>query len=249
MVVIEDAAKKNYFSLFPEELIASVMDAFVINQPMNGNVGGDGFWVHQQDHYLYIVVFDCMGHGHLASMMTRIYTQSLEKTIVDEKVEDPSAILEELHKKIKSKFEGKKNLQIGSGADVGILKINTMVRYIEFAGAKMDLYHIQDGVMDTIKADRLQVGDHFDMEHQYDTKHINLKDAGKANFYLSSDGFKDLFGGPDHKKLGKNNVKVLLEDNAELPMMTQKTNITSYLENWSKNDDALDDMLIVGFSV
>ena len=137
MVNLVDATKKNYLELFPEQLIISMLDGFVINQPMNGNVGGDGFWVYQQDESLFIVVFDCMGHGHMASMMTRVYTKSLENLIAKIKLSDPSMILMELHEDIKSKFEGKKDLQVGSGADVGILKIDTNVRKIQYAGAKM----------------------------------------------------------------------------------------------------------------
>ena len=43
----EDETQRNYFSLFPEELMASVIESFVINKPMIGKAGGDGFWVHQ----------------------------------------------------------------------------------------------------------------------------------------------------------------------------------------------------------
>ena len=82
----EDETQRNYFSLFPEELMASVIESFVINKPMIGKAGGDGFWVHQDEEHLYIVLFDCMGHGHLASMMTRVYTQSLQKIVQEEEL-------------------------------------------------------------------------------------------------------------------------------------------------------------------
>ncbi len=246
---IGDSAKKNYFSLFPEELIISMLDAFIINNPMSGSVGGDGFWVHQTMDSLIVVVFDCMGHGHLASMMTRIYTRALDKVVSQDKVEEPGEILMQIHAEVKTKFEGKENLQVGSGADVGIVKIGMAERYMEFAGAKMDLFQVKDGEMELIKADRMQIGDLFDYEHNYKTVRLDLVDKGIYNFYLSSDGFKDLLGGEAGKKLGKVGVKTLLEANFGKPMMEQKKEIEAHLAEWGKYFSPLDDVLIVGFSV
>ena len=246
---LEDAASKNYFALFPEEMIASVLDAFVINRPMNGKVGGDGFWVHRTLQHFYIVVFDCMGHGHFASMMTRIYTQALEEVIAIRQTEDPGQILEQLHDIIKTKFAGKKKLQVGSGADVGILKIDTLVRKIEYAGAKMDLMHVFNGELQVVKSDRLQIGDLFEYDHKYTTQNVDLDPKIKSNFYLSSDGLKDLIGGEEGKKFGKTQVKSLMEDNYQAPMATQKENFQNSLANWAGFYEPLDDMLVVGFSV
>lgn len=249
MAILQDESMNNYLSLFPEEMIASILDAFVINRPMNGKVGGDGFWVHQTVQHLFIVVFDCMGHGHLASMMTRIYTQALEEVIVLNKEEEPGRILTELHELIRQRFEGKKNLQVGSGADVGILKIDTLVRKIEFSGAKMDLHLVQDGTLSVIKSGRLQIGEFFEYDHQYETREIQLKSNMKSNFYLSSDGFNDLLGGENGKKFGRKNVKELLEMIYPDAMINQKRKIQKHLTDWMGSFSPLDDMLIVGFSV
>ncbi len=249
MTKVQDATSQNYFSLFPEERIASMLDAFVINQPMNGSVGGDGFWVHQTLQHLYIIVFDCMGHGHLASMMTRIYTQAMEQVLEVQREEDPGRILSQLHEVIKEKFGGKKNLQVGSGADVGVVKVDMMVRKLEFAGAKMELCFVNEEGYEVLKPDRIQIGDHFDIAHDYQTRTLELDARTKFNFYLSSDGFKDLFGGFEAKKLGKSNVKRVLEENYEYPMATQKARIKEFLQHWSGGFQPLDDVLIVGFSL
>lgn len=246
---IGDSAKKNYFSLFPEELIISMLDAFIINNPMSGSVGGDGFWVHQTADSLIVVVFDCMGHGHLASMMTRIYTRAFDRVIVQEGFEEPGEILMAIHAEVKAKFEGKENLQIGSGADVGIVKIGMAERFMEFAGAKMDLFQVKEGEMELIKADRIQIGDLFEYEHNYKTLRIDLEEKKIYNFYLSSDGFKDLLGGEGGRKLGKSGVKTLLEGQFKKPMIEQKKEIESYLADWSRYYSPLDDLLIVGFSI
>lgn len=242
----EDETQRNYFSLFPEELMASVIESFVINKPMIGKAGGDGFWVHQDEEHLYIVLFDCMGHGHLASMMTRVYTQSLVKIVQEEDIKDPGTILRYLHHKIGSKFQKRENLQVGTGADVGVLKINLLVRKIEYAGAKTDLFHVQDGKLDIIKADRMQIGEMWEYPHHYNTRNVPLIDGVKSHFYLSSDGFKDLMGGPEGKKLGKKKAYDILEEQKGRSMMEQKEEILLFMQNWSGSHMLIDDVLIIG---
>ncbi len=242
----EDETQRNYFSLFPEELMASLIESFVINKPMIGKAGGDGFWVHQDEEHLYIVLFDCMGHGHLASMMTRVYTQSLQKIIQEEDIKDPGTILRYLHHNIGVKFKKKDNLQVGTGADVGVLKINLLVRKIEYAGARTDLFHVQDGKLEVIKADRFQIGEMWDYPHHYNTKNVALADGVKSNFYLSSDGFKDLMGGAEGKKLGKKKMNDVIEEQYGISMIEQKEQILKFMKEWSGSHMLIDDVLIVG---
>jgi serine phosphatase RsbU (regulator of sigma subunit) len=249
MARIEDGAKKNYFSLFPEEQIQGILDAFVINRPMAGSVGGDGFFVHQGAEDLYVAVFDCMGHGHLASMMTRQYTTTLGKIIAEENITDPGEILARLHEEFKKKFEGKKNLQVGTGADLGLVKIGFTEMGMEYAGAKMDLLRVQDRQLEVIKADRLQIGEMFEYEHSYTTQKIPIDFSNRSNFYLMSDGFKDLMGGPDNKKLGKNKMQELLEDYFKLSMKAQKTVFNNFIDEWKGTNPQYDDILIIGFGI
>ena len=113
-------------------------EAFVINRPMSA-VGGDGYWFYQKGDILYVAAFDCMGHGHLASMMTRIYTSALEKLVKDHNIEFPASILQFIHREIQSRFVNKKNIMVGTGADLGIVKIIRSEQKMEYAGAKVDL--------------------------------------------------------------------------------------------------------------
>lgn len=245
---VQDEARLNYFSLFPDDdsLRELIPESFVINKPMN-TVGGDGYWVHKAENCLYLVIFDCMGHGHLASMMTRIYTNIVKKKIVDNEEEFPSQMLSEIHDAIKSKFEGKDNVLLATGADFGIVKVNLELKEMEYAGAKMNLFEVIDGKLNIIKADRMQIGDLFDYYHEYKTNIIDLKRRKNSSFFMLSDGIKDLFGGPSKKKLGSNRLKELLEKAGSLPISKQKEFIQDYLFKWKGSNQALDDALIIGF--
>lgn len=250
MSKIEDDTRKNYFSLFPTEevLRQSLPNSFVMNNPMN-TVGGDGYWFYKNEGIIFLAVFDCMGHGHLASMMTRIYTSALKKLVIDQQMTFPNQILHHLHEEIKGKFEKKKNSQLGTGADFSIIRINSHLKEMEFSGAKMHLYEIADGELNIIKADRMQVGEFFDHEREYKTVIFDLNKKKNSKFYLFSDGLKDLVGGPNNKKFGATNVKTLLEGNYQYPMNEQKRRITKQVAQWQGSNMALDDVLLVGFSI
>jgi serine phosphatase RsbU (regulator of sigma subunit) len=245
----QDQTKKNYFSMFPEEIIASVLDAFIINQPMTGSAGGDGFWVHQEEEFLYIAVFDCMGHGHLASMMTRVYTKYLEKVVKYEGVKDPGTILRYLHHQLMSKFNEKSNMQLGPAADVGIIKVNIQVRQLEFSGARMSLLQVEDGKVKEVKGNRFQVGDMYEYSHDYTSTSVELKAGSPSNIYLMSDGLKDLMGGFDGKKLSSKGVNEILKKIHSQPMVTQKDSILREIKNWQGSMQQYDDILILGFKI
>lgn len=247
---IQDETRKNYFSLFPpEELIRkSIPDSFVINNPMS-TVGGDGYWFDDDGEMILLAVFDCMGHGHLASMMSRIYINTLKDIIAKHGIGFPHEILHLLHTEIQQKFKNKEKKLIGTGADFAIVRINRYLNEMEFAGAKMNLYEVQSGVLNIVKADRIQVGEYFEYPHNYRTAIIDLKIAKKSKFYLFSDGLKDMFGGPEKKKLGSERLKALLEANADRPIDEEKQNIAKYLSNWKGSNDSLDDVLLIGFHI
>ena len=247
---LEDVTRKNYCSLFPDEevLCESIPNAFIINNPMSGGVGGDGYWTHQDGKVAYLAVFDCMGHGHLASMMTRIYTTTLKKVIVERSINSPGAILEAVHEEVKSRFEEKENKHLYTGADMGIVKVNISDSEMEFAGAKMNLIQVVNGQFNTIKANRIQVGEMFEYEHKYHSVSIDIKAHPLSKFYLFSDGVKDLVGGPENKKLG-NNINVLLEENSKVSIKEQKKIFIDFFDNWSGYNLQSDDVFMIGFCI
>ncbi|CAN0140561.1 unnamed protein product, partial [Chrysoparadoxa australica] len=153
---IEDGTRKNYFSLLPspEKIKESIPNSFVIINPMK-TVGGDGYWFAENESGILLAVFDCMGHGHIASMMARAYIKLLIKIIDKRGIFFPNEVLHELHAEVKAKFGNNKKSHLGTGADFGVVRINKKIHEMEFAGAKMNLYEVLDGNLNIIKAERL----------------------------------------------------------------------------------------------
>jgi len=247
---VEDRSKSNYLSLFPNQdtINRSLPNAFIYLMPMEG-VGGDGYWLFEHKQSIIIVIFDCMGHGYKASMMVRMYIRLLDKLIKEDRIHDPGKILIGLHNIIESKFKNSNDKHLGTGGDFGILKINPLQYEMFYSGAKMDLFEISDQGIDIYKANKRQVGEMFDYDRVYETTRIELKGKKKSKFYLFSDGVTDMIGGPDNKRYGTKKVKELLLNAYNFPIKRQKAFIAGELNKWQGSNEAMDDALLVGFSI
>ncbi|MDW3191341.1 MAG: SpoIIE family protein phosphatase [Cytophagales bacterium] len=241
-----DQARKNYYSLMPDEedMHDLLPGTFVINKPKE-NVGGDGFWLYQKEDLLFLAVFDCMGEGHLASMMTRIYANALKKLVVDYKIEFPGAILQFIHREIQGRFKDKTNIQLSTGADLGIVKLDMKEGILEFSGAGMDLLREHDGKIEVMKGENRKIGQLDNNSREYNSKTISGKD--KCRYFLATDGVTDLIGGSSLKRLGVENFKIILRNSLKYPAEKRKGKIWSDLMKWSGLKDQNDDILILSF--
>lgn len=248
---IDDDSLKNHFKAFPkeEQIKRLFKNAFVIHEPMSG-VGGDGYWVHNTGSTTFLAVFDCMGHGRLASMMTRIYLNSIKTSIVDRNIHDPGNILMDIHAQIEEQFKDKEQRLVGCGADLGIIRIDVEKEHlIQYSGAKMDLVQVRDGVLERYRANKRQIGETFDYERNYKTEEYEIPADGKTRFYLYSDGVTDFFGGPDDKKFSFKNLKPLLEKVDPLPLGKAKMIIKRRLDDWRGHYPPTDDTVMICIEV
>jgi serine phosphatase RsbU (regulator of sigma subunit) len=246
---ISDQSLINYFSSFPTELELRklIKNSFVINRPMTG-VGGDGYWLHYTQNDLFVIIFDCMGHGRLAAMMTRIYLNTIKKIIIEKKILDPGSILNAIHEEIKSIFKNKDGMLIGSGADVAVLKIDTIDKKMYYSGAKIDLVTVNDSEIVRTKAHRRQVGSFFQTDRTYETDIFDINDSKITSIYLFSDGLTDLIGGPEDRKLTLKLFETILVKIKGLSMELQKKEIEKLIESWQGINSQVDDILVLGIT-
>ena len=67
--------------------------------------------------------------------------------------------------------------------------------------------------------------------------------------YLFSDGFIDQTGGENDKKFMSKNFKKLLLEIHENPIYEQKQILESTLNEWMKEKEQIDDILVIGFRI
>ena len=67
--------------------------------------------------------------------------------------------------------------------------------------------------------------------------------------YTFSDGYADQIGGEKSKKYMSKNFKTLLLNIQEKTMKEQKQILDSTFENWKKQEEQVDDVLIIGIRI
>ncbi|MCP4458552.1 MAG: hypothetical protein GY816_11095 [Cytophagales bacterium] len=243
---IKDKTSQNYFSRLPQEdtLLEYFSEAFVINKP-KGRVGSDGFWFHSNQDDAYLALFTCIGEGHLANMMIRIYMNALKKMVDEHSIDFTGSILQFLHAEVQAKFKNKANILLNTNANIGIVKLNTQSKEMEFAGANMDLFQITGDKAQIIEGEKHQVGETGDKKLAYSS--ITLENPDKSSFYLCSSGVLNLIGGKDYKKLTSQRLSKLFRTNSGHLMDQQKVIADDFLTDWTGANRQNDDIMVIGF--
>jgi serine phosphatase RsbU (regulator of sigma subunit) len=125
--------------------------------------------------------------------------------------------------------------------------IDQQTLQVQFSGAINNMVHIQDGVLNLIKADRIPIGV-SDLEHKPFTE-TGFQGKKGDIIYMYSDGYQDQFGGTREKKYSSKRFLELLFDVHKLPMNTQKGELEKILTNWMGDNEQTDDITILGFKL
>ncbi|MEM9325118.1 MAG: SpoIIE family protein phosphatase [Bacteroidota bacterium] len=245
---IEDQSRKNYFARMPDEAaLNKCFDrAFLINKPM-GSVGGDGLWMYREGGKIFLAIFNCMGQGHLASMMTRIYANALRKLIAEYKIEFTGSILQFIHREIQTRFKDKENIQLNTGAHLGIIKLDIEERAMEFAGARMDLVRELHGEVERVAGDDYQIGELTDEKQEYASNAVELKPG--STYYIATDGTTRIIGGPNYKRFGKPQFDEMVAGFTDTEFLDRKEVIVKRLDEWRGANTQNDDILVVAFQL
>ena len=243
---VEDAAQRNYYDALAEEkeLAQTIGDAYIINQPLDV-VGGDGYWASIKQGKPILAVFDCMGHGRLASIMTRLYIHTIDRVASEMDVLDPAEIIQSVHEEIGATFKRNADTQIGTAADLAIIILDHEHQTMPYSGAKMNILRMDEGEPQLYKAHKRSVGTNYEFEREYESCIIPYDENTK--FYLYSDGVTDLFGGPKEKKLGVKRLAHMINGCYSLDLPRERTCLSEKLNRWAGNATRLDDLLLIGF--
>ena len=220
-------------------------DAFILFKPKD-IVSGDFYWFGQKDNKFIFSAIDCTGHGVPGAFMSMLGNSFLNQIVFNLGITSPDIILEKLSSEVQSALkQAETNNQ--DGMDMALCTIDLKTKIVEFAGAKNPLVYIQNGVAERIKGDRLPIGISYGKETSFKKHQIKLK--GPSCFYMFSDGYGDQFGGPDNSKFMIKQLQNLLVDIHKKPMKTQREILDTTICEWMKDEDQIDDILVVGFKL
>ncbi len=249
----------------PTVMDGMISDYFILFKPKD-IVSGDFYWIKEVQDHLVVVSADCTGHGVPGAFMSMLGITLLNDLIGDRCYNAPSAILEQLRKKIKEMLvqEGQSDEQ-KDGMDMALVVLDRKNRELHYAGANNPLYIIRQkstagdlserthSVQENgefslfeVKADKQPIGVHWE---ETSFRNHSIKLEKNDALYLFSDGFIDQFGGEQRKKFKSLNFKKLLLSIQSDPMGRQKEILEKTFEEWRGTYEQIDDVSVIGIRV
>lgn len=231
-------------------------DSFVFFRPRD-MVSGDFYWFHTTEEMendfmdikesILISAVDCTGHGIPGAFMSLIGIELLNNIASTRGIVAPDRILNELHKSVQQSLR-QEDTENRDGMDMGLCLIHPKENSLVFAGAHNPMVLIQDGKIQTIKADKQAVGGRQkEKERRFTAHHVEIDRPTWV--YLYSDGFPDQFGGAEGRKFMSKKLKRLLLEIHQKPMAEQKDILAYTLDDWKGNTPQVDDILVIGFKL
>ena len=219
-------------------------------------IGGDLFWISSSQHEgpYVLSVADCTGHGVPGAMLSLLVSNSLERIYANDTLEDPASALKSLDHYVRTGLnQDRPDAESDDGCDAVVLKIDRRLQRIQFAGAKMDLFHIHaDGECLRYKGQRVSLGyqQPLSAEQVPQTRVITYQ-SGDV-FAVVTDGLTDQIGGPTHKtpaSFGYKRLQQVLTEhrNADAQYLLDK--LKEQFDLWQGHHPRRDDVTAVVFKL
>jgi len=227
-------------------------NSFLLFKPRD-IVSGDFYWSTFVNNYLIIAIADCTGHGVPGALMSMLGISSLNEIVRKKEVTTASMALELLRKDVIFVLHQKGSVaEQKDGMDISLVAINCETLEMQFAGANNHLLYFDSfkNEIIEIKGDKMPVAIYEKMS-SYTNHYINLK-VGDI-IYLSTDGYKDQFGGVEGKKFLQKNFVQLLYKIKNYSIKDQEKIISETIYNWMNYNDVrynqVDDITVFGLKV
>ncbi len=221
-------------------LIDNSPESFIYNKPKD-KLSGDFYWIGKHKDMLIIFVGDCTGHGVPGAMLSVVGTSILSKIVHEEGVCLPGEILTRLNHLFFKQLNLKEDYT-RDGMDASIITINLVNKNVYFSAANNDAVYFEKNRMVELKSKKGSIG----YADNSDFNTVSISNSEGRLFYLYSDGVKDQFGGPRHKKLSSRRFKEILDQTSKLPISEQKEFLHQSIVNWKGDYPQTDDMMVIG---
>ena len=239
-------------ALYPDEdhMKAFFEDYLVFNLPKD-IVGGDFHWFKSFGDKAIVIAADCTGHGVPGGFITVLGNLFIESSTGDHP-KSPDEILSDINNELVTVLKQHEKDAIQDGMDLGICLIDKKSKKITFSGSRNGVYVVnKKGDLMEIKGDYTPVGGFYSKKEKinnrkYETHEIKLKKDEWVFMY--SDGYYDQFGGDRNKSMGSTRFKNVLVHAVKNDKL-QTSDFKNHFFSWMGDNDQLDDVLLMGFTL
>ncbi len=225
-----------------EFLNTNLVDYFIFFKPKD-IVSGDFYWAAQNKEKLYIAVCDSTGHGVPGAFMSLLNIGFLSEAINEKNISEPAEVFNYVRDRLISSIskEGQKD-----GFDGILLCINKSANKITYAAANNSPVLVRKNELILLEKDRMPVGK-GEKDMSFRNFEINIEEHDML--YLYTDGYADQFGGPKGKKFMYKQLNDLICSVSSKNLMEQHSILEKTFDEWKKNVEQVDDVLIIGVKI
>lgn len=218
---------------------------FLYDQPKDV-VSGDFFWVFEQEKSVLFAIADCTGHGVPGALLSLIGYNTLHQVVESNDALHTGEILDELRRRVSRILNEDLHDTINDGMDISLCRLDKQQGKLEFSGANHPLMIVRNKELIEIQGDRQFIG--AEATAKPFTSHLTDVYPGDMIF-LSSDGFKDQFGGPSLKKFKPGPFKELLRELAGMRNEERAIHAKNTFEHWKGAVEQTDDVCLFGLQL
>jgi len=219
-------------------------------------IGGDLYWVSssQHDGPFILSVADCTGHGVPGAMLSLLVSNSLERIYANDTMEDPVSALSSLDHFVRTGLnQDRADSESDDGCDAMVLRIDRRLQRVEYAGAKIDLFHMNTaGVVTRHMAQRVSLG-YKDRVPVSEIPSVKVLPYEKGDlFVIVTDGLTDQVGGDVGKpkvSYGYRRLEKLLSAHAGAHAQQVIDDLRQDFARWQGQNTRRDDVTAVVFSL
>jgi serine phosphatase RsbU (regulator of sigma subunit) len=246
---IQYASRIQRAILPPEDYFSSIVpNHFVLWEPRDV-VGGDIYWCKPWGEGCLIILGDCTGHGVPGAFMTMLSAGALERAIGDISPGDVSGLLQRMHGILQSTLnQDSEHGHSDDGIEMGVCYLNADKSKVSFAGARLDLYVLENGAVNIIKGNKSGMGYRgIPLDQQFEKQEIETRK--NMTFYLASDGIVDQVGSDTGWGVGRRRMMQWMVESGNLPLADQKAHIYNSFLAYQGSAKRRDDVSVIGFKV
>ena len=219
-------------------------------------IGGDLYWISssQHDGPFVLSVADCTGHGVPGAMLSLLVSNSLERIYANDTMEDPVSALTSLDHYVRTGLnQDRADSESDDGCDATVLRIDRRLQRVEYAGAKIDLFHMNTaGVVTRHMAQRVSLG-YKDRVPVSEIPSVKVLPYEKGDlFVIVTDGLTDQVGGDAGKpkvSYGYRRLEKLLSAHAGAHAQQVIDDLRLDFARWQGQNTRRDDVTAVVFSL
>lgn len=218
-------------------------------------IGGDLWWISSSQHSgpFSLAVADCTGHGVPGAMLSLLVSNSLERIYSADPDVRPADALMSLDYLVRTGLnQDSDDSESDDGCDAAIVRIDRDACHMEFAGAKVGLFHLRaDGVVHRFVGSRASLGYRQPPDEEDLPVRQTIAYSPGDIFVIVTDGFTDQPGGDKQIPVafGYRRIEQQLSDMGGLSADQISQRLRESFNRWQGARQRRDDVTAIVFSV